>query len=78
MTEEPVFTTLTEDELLSLCWIAATSSRIAIPAAHILKLLDAGFIEESVRGPMLTACGEAFLGRVKPRVAAQVAPDDPL
>jgi hypothetical protein len=63
MTEGPLFTPLAEDELQSLCWIATMSSRIAIPAAHILKLLDAGYIQESMRGPMLTALGEVFLSR---------------
>ena len=61
MTEGPLFTPLTEDELQSLCWIATMSSRIAIPAAHIVKLLDAGYIQESIRGPLLTDRGECLL-----------------
>jgi hypothetical protein len=56
-----LFTPLTKDELQSLCWIATMSSGIAIPAAHILKLLAAGYIQESMRGPTLTDLGECLL-----------------
>jgi hypothetical protein len=73
MTEEPTFTPLSEDELKSLCWIAATSARIAVPSAHLLKLLDAGYIEESVRGPVLTKLGEHVVGRQMPSEGAPPA-----
>jgi hypothetical protein len=63
MTEELAFTPLTEDELQSLAWIATVATRIAIPVAHLHKLLDAGYITESVIGPVLTDFGEYILGR---------------
>lgn len=63
MTEETTFKALTEDELLSLCWIAATSTRIAIPVAHFEKLLDAGYVTDNGRGPTITKLGESVLSR---------------
>ena len=63
MADATTFVPLTEDELQSLCWIAAMSARIAIPAAHVEKLLVAGYIVESIGGPRLTDLGEYVLGR---------------
>jgi hypothetical protein len=63
MSEETLATPLTEDELQSLCWIAAVATRIAIPVAHLDKLLGAGYIIETVTGPVLTDLGEYVLGR---------------
>ena len=63
MSEETLFVPLTEDELQSLAWIATVATRIAIPAAHLHRLLDAGYITESVTGPVLTDLGEYVLGR---------------
>jgi hypothetical protein len=36
---------------------------VAIPAAHIEKLLDAGYIHEGVSGPALTDLGVLILER---------------
>jgi hypothetical protein len=63
MSEETLFTPLTEEELQSLAWVGAVATRIAIPVAHLDKLLDAGYITESVSGPVLTGLGEYVLGR---------------
>jgi hypothetical protein len=63
MPEDALFTPLTDEELQSLAWIATVATRIAIPAAHLNKLLDAGYIRETVTGPVLTDLGEYVLGR---------------
>jgi hypothetical protein len=54
---------LAEEELQSLMWIATVANRVAIPAAHIEKLLGAGYIRESITGPVLTDLGERLLAR---------------
>ena len=54
---------LTGDELRSLAWIARIATRVAIPAAHIEKLLDAGYVHEGVSGPALTDLGALILER---------------
>jgi hypothetical protein len=54
---------LTTDELQSLMWIATVANRVALPAAHIEKLLVAGYIHESITGPVLTDLGERLLAR---------------
>jgi hypothetical protein len=54
MSEETLATPLTED---------AVATRIAIPVAHLDKLLGAGYIIETVTGPVLTDLGEYVLGR---------------
>jgi hypothetical protein len=51
------FTSLTEDELASLQWIGMVATRVAIPVAHIDKLLAAGYAQESVTGLVLTDLG---------------------
>jgi hypothetical protein len=71
MPEDILFTPLTADELQSLAWIASVTTRIAIPVVHLHKLLDAGYIRESVRGPVLTDLGEYVLGR-------RIPPEDAL
>jgi hypothetical protein len=48
---------LTKEELQSLAWIYAVATRIAIPVAHIEKLLTLGYIEEGLAGPRLTRPG---------------------
>ena len=48
---------LTHDELVSLRWIAAVTTRAVIPVDHIEKLLAAGYVRESVTGLVLTDLG---------------------
>jgi hypothetical protein len=48
---------LTEDEVASLQWIGTVATRVAIPVAHIEKLLAAGYAQESVTGLVLTNLG---------------------
>ena len=54
---------LTTDELQSLMWIATVTGRVALPAAHIERLLAAGHIHEGITGPVLTDLGERLLAR---------------
>ena len=53
----------TTDELQSLMWIATVANRVAVPAAHIEKLLVTGYIHESITGPVLAKLGESLLAR---------------
>ena len=39
------------------------ATRVAIPAAHIKKLLEAGYIHEGLSGPALTDLGALILER---------------
>jgi len=48
---------LTEDELQSLHRISMVNTRVAIPAAHIEKLLDGCCVHEKGSGPVLTNLG---------------------
>jgi hypothetical protein len=48
---------LTEDEVASLQWIGMVATRVAIPVAHMEKLLAAGYAQESVTGLVLTDLG---------------------
>ena len=45
----------------TLLWIVRIVTRVAIPAAHLDKLLDASYIRESVTGPILTELGALAL-----------------
>ena len=54
---------LTTDELQSPMWIATVTNRVALPAAHLEKLLRAGYIHEGITGPVLTDLGERLLAR---------------
>ena len=57
MISQRLFPPLTHDELVSLRWIAAVTTRAVIPVAHIEKLLATGYIRESVTGLVLTDLG---------------------
>jgi hypothetical protein len=48
---------LTKDEVASLQWIGAVATRVAIPVAHVEKLLAAGYVQESQTGLVLTDLG---------------------
>ena len=54
----------TKDEVISLQWIGIVATRVAIPVAHIEKLLAPGDTQESVTGPVRTSArpslGEAW------------------
>ena len=54
---------LTKDEVASLQWIGMVATRVAIPVAHIEKLLAAGYARESVTGLVLTDVGIRRLER---------------
>src|SRR5215472_11578505 len=54
---------LTTDELESLMWVATVANRVAIPHAHIERLLAEGYIHEDITGPVLTDLGERMLAR---------------
>ena len=61
---------LTEDELASLQWIGMVATRVAIPVAHIDKLLAAGDIQESATGLVLTDLGTRRLEQEEGREQA--------
>jgi hypothetical protein len=69
MTSKQLSIPLTKDELQSLAWIAMMATRVAIPAAHIERLLAAGYIEESASGPVLTDLGVLKLEQVEGRAS---------
>ena len=48
---------LTDDELRSLHWISMVNPRSAIPAAHIEKLTDGGYVREGGSRSILTDLG---------------------
>jgi hypothetical protein len=54
---------LTKEELLSLEWVLAGTTRVVIPATHIENLLAAGYVQESVSGLALTDLGVWRLDR---------------
>jgi hypothetical protein len=57
MIAQRLFPALTDDELVSLRWIAAVATRAVIPVNHIEKLLAAGYVRETVAGLVLTDLG---------------------
>ena len=57
MIAQRLFPALTHDELVSLRWIAAVTTRAVIPVDHIEKLLAAGYVRETVTGLVLTDLG---------------------
>jgi hypothetical protein len=63
MNAQILLTLLTKDELLSLEWVSVGTPRMDIPAAHIENLLDAGYVQESVSGLVLTDLGVWRLDR---------------
>ena len=56
------FVPLTKDEVASLQWIGMVATRVAIPVAHIDKLLAAGYVQENQAGLVLTDLG---IGRLE-------------
>jgi len=52
---------LTPDERQSLMWIAAVTSRVALPPAHIEKLLAGGYIHKGLVGRVLSDLGARLL-----------------
>ena len=62
---------LTEEELQSLHWISMVNTRVAIPLAHIEKLLDGGYVCEGANGPILTDLGLLRLVRERNKQATR-------
>ena len=61
---------LTAEELVSLQRISAMVDRMAIPAAHIDKLHDGGYIREGRMGLVLTDLGQLRLKFERERLGA--------
>jgi hypothetical protein len=61
---------LSQDELQSLHWISMVNPRVAIPVAHIEKLLDGGYVREGANGPILTDLGLLRLVHARNKQAA--------
>jgi hypothetical protein len=63
MNAQPLFTTLTKDELVSLEWISVVTTDVLIPVAHVEKLLATGCVQHSVSVLVLTDLGVRLLDR---------------
>jgi hypothetical protein len=48
---------LTEDELQSLHWISMVNTIKVIPAAHMEKLVEGGYVRGGASGPLLNDLG---------------------
>jgi hypothetical protein len=61
---------LTAEELQSLRHVSLVLDRMAIPAAHIDKLLDGGYVREGPSGLVLTDLGRLRLRFERDKLAS--------